>query len=107
MYVSESTVTAEATSGEASPSIYVSGNITIENSSNVSASSNGMRGIFTDSDITIKDSQAIKPLMSSTISAKIKYNLTVTWAKIKEADGYDIYVQALNGLSKKITVRVR
>ena len=59
LLVSGSAVKAEATSNQASPAIYVSGDIIIENAAEVTAESKGMRGIYTDGDMTINDSTVI------------------------------------------------
>ena len=53
--IDSSTVTATGTSENAFPSIYAAGNI-IVNKSDVKATSRGMRGIFTDSDMMVTDS---------------------------------------------------
>ena len=53
--IDSSTVTATRTSESAYPSIYAAGNI-IVNKSDVTATSSGMRGIFTDRDMMVTDS---------------------------------------------------
>lgn len=54
--IDSSTVTATGTSEYAYPSIYAAGNIIVTNKSDVTATSSGMRGIFTDSDMMVTDS---------------------------------------------------
>ena len=54
--IDNSTVTATGTSQDAFPAIFAAGNINITNKSNVEATSSGMRGIFTDSNMTVTDS---------------------------------------------------
>ena len=54
--IDSSTVTATGTSENAFPSIYAAGNIIVTNKSDVTATSSGMRGIFTDSDMMVTDS---------------------------------------------------
>lgn len=54
--IDNSNVTATGTSEEAYPSIYAAGNINVTNKSDVTATSEGMRGIFTDSNMTVNDS---------------------------------------------------
>lgn len=54
--IDNSTVKATGTSEDAYPAIYAFGDIMVENGSEVTATSSGMRGIFTDSDMTINGS---------------------------------------------------
>ena len=54
--IDNSTVAAIGTSQDAFPAIYAAGNINITNKSDVEATSSGMRGIFTDRDMTVTDS---------------------------------------------------
>lgn len=54
--ISNSTVEATGTSSTAFPSIYAAGDINVSSNSNVEATSSGMRGIFTDSDMMVTDS---------------------------------------------------
>ncbi len=54
--IGNSSVTATGTSGDAYPAIYAEGNISVANASNVTAVTKGMRGIFTNGDMTVNDS---------------------------------------------------
>ena len=54
--IDNSIVKATGTSEDAYPAIYAAGDIMVENGSEVTATSSGMRGIFTDSDMTINGS---------------------------------------------------
>ena len=54
--IDSSTVRATGTSEQAFPAIYAFGNINVTNKSNIEAISNGMRGIYTDSNMTVIDS---------------------------------------------------
>lgn len=54
--INHSTVEATGTSEGAFPAIYAAGDIMVENGSEVTATSSGMRGIFTNSDMTINGS---------------------------------------------------
>ncbi len=54
--INHSTVEATGTSEEAYPALYAYGDITVENNSEVTATSSGMRGIYTDGDMTIEGS---------------------------------------------------
>lgn len=54
--IDSSTVTATGTSEYAYPAIYAAGDINVTNESNVEAISSGMRGIFTENDMTVTDS---------------------------------------------------
>ena len=54
--INHSTVEAIGTSEKAYPVVYAYGDITVENASKVTATSSGMRGIYTDGDMTIEGS---------------------------------------------------
>ena len=54
--INHSTVEAIGTSEKAYPVVYAYGDITVENASKVTATSSGMRGIYTDGDMTINGS---------------------------------------------------
>ena len=54
--VSNSVVEVKGTSSAAIPALYAYGNININNQTTLTAESNGMRGIFTDSSMTVNDS---------------------------------------------------
>lgn len=54
--VSNSIVEVKGTSSAAYPALYAAGNININNQTTLTAESNGMRGIFTDSSMTVDDS---------------------------------------------------
>lgn len=54
--INHSTVEATGTSEKAYPALYACGDITVENDSEVTATSSGMRGIYTDGDMTINGS---------------------------------------------------
>lgn len=56
IFIDNSTVKATGTSEEAFPAIYAARKIVVTNNSDILAISNGMRGIFTDGDMTITDS---------------------------------------------------
>ena len=54
--VSNSVVEVKGTSSAAFPALYAYGDININNQTTLTAESNGMRGIFTDSSMTVNDS---------------------------------------------------
>lgn len=54
--VRNSVVEVKGTSSAAIPALYAYGNININNQTTLTAESNGMRGIFTDSSMTVNDS---------------------------------------------------
>ena len=57
--ISNSEVEVKGTSSAAYPALYAAGNININNRTTLTAESNGMRGIFTDSSMTVNDSTVI------------------------------------------------
>ena len=59
--VSNSEVEVKGISSEAYPALYAAGNININNHTTLIAESNGMRGIFTDSSMTVNDSTVTAP----------------------------------------------
>ncbi|HIY51164.1 MAG TPA: S-layer homology domain-containing protein [Candidatus Olsenella avicola] len=59
IFIDGSTVTATGTAADAYPALYAAGNIDVKNGSEVTAKSAGMRGIFTEADMTISDNSKV------------------------------------------------
>ena len=128
--ISNSTVEAKETSSTAYPTIFAAGDINVTNKSNVDAISSGMRGIYTDSNMTVTDSTVTATgtthegmvvvgtlnLTNSKLTASSKpndyipaivtKNFNITNSEVTANGGFDLldwYEGNTNGISLTIT----
>lgn len=93
--INDSVVKATDTSEYASPAIYAYGDITVENNSTVTAESRGMRGIYTDGNMTI-DGSTVTASGTTNEGMVVVGTLNVNNAKLTASGSPDdIYIPAI------------